>query len=167
MMLLDLQRDFRLWLASGSETAARRIPGAHEAGLAVYQNNYRAQLVGCLEASYPLLRARMGEVQGAGWECIGAFSGEALLGIGGYWIQHRFCYGRYLYVDHFIVDGGERGHGLGKRMWQEMERIARARGCERIVLDTFVTNAVAQRFWMDQGCKIVGFHFGKPLDAAA
>jgi hypothetical protein len=61
MMLLDLQRDFRLWLASGSETAAHRIPGAHDAGLAVYQNNYRAQLVGCLEASYPLLRARMGE----------------------------------------------------------------------------------------------------------
>jgi hypothetical protein len=61
MMLLDLQRDFRLWLASGSETAARRISGAHEAGLAVYQNNYRAQLVSCLEASYPLLRARMGD----------------------------------------------------------------------------------------------------------
>ena len=61
MTLLDLQRDFRRWLASGSETAARRIPGAHEAGLAVYQNNYRAQLVGCLEASYPLLRTRMGE----------------------------------------------------------------------------------------------------------
>jgi len=61
MTLLDLQRDFRLWLASGSETAARRLPGAHHAGLAVYQNNYRAQLVGCLEASYPLLRARMGD----------------------------------------------------------------------------------------------------------
>jgi hypothetical protein len=60
MKLVDLQRDFRLWLASGSEAAARRIPGAHDAGLAVYQNNYRAQLVNCLEASYPLLRARMG-----------------------------------------------------------------------------------------------------------
>jgi hypothetical protein len=61
MTLLDLQRDFRRWLAGGSETAARRIPGAHESGLAVYQNNYRAQLVGCLHASYPLLRARMGD----------------------------------------------------------------------------------------------------------
>jgi hypothetical protein len=61
MTLVDLQRDFRQWLVSGSEPAARRIPGAHGAGLEVYQNNYRAQLVGCLEASYPLLRARMGE----------------------------------------------------------------------------------------------------------
>jgi hypothetical protein len=61
MSLVDLQRDFRLWLVNASEQAAGRIPGAHSAGLAVYQNNYRAQLVGCLEASYPLLRARMGE----------------------------------------------------------------------------------------------------------
>jgi hypothetical protein len=61
MSLLDLQRDFRLWLERGSAPAARRLAGAHAAGLAVYQNNYRAQLVGCLEASYPLLRARMGE----------------------------------------------------------------------------------------------------------
>jgi hypothetical protein len=61
MSLVDLQRDFRLWLVRGSAPAAGRIPGAHAAGLAVYQNNYRAQLVGCLQASYPLLRARMGE----------------------------------------------------------------------------------------------------------
>jgi len=56
MMLRELQRDFRQWLVSASP-----LLGAHEAGLAVYQNNYRAQLVGCLQASYPLLRLRMGE----------------------------------------------------------------------------------------------------------
>lgn len=61
MTLADLQRDFRLWLVSGAEGAAARLAGATDAGLAVYQNNYRAQLVGCLEESYPQLRAHMGE----------------------------------------------------------------------------------------------------------
>ena len=61
MTLRDLQRDFRLWLVSGEPAAAARLPAAHSAGLAIYQNNYRAQLVGCLQASYPLLRQRMGE----------------------------------------------------------------------------------------------------------
>lgn len=60
-MLRDLQRDFRLWLVTGEAAAAARLPAAHSAGLTVYQNNYRAQLVGCLQASYPLLRDRMGE----------------------------------------------------------------------------------------------------------
>jgi hypothetical protein len=58
MMLVELQRDFHRWLAGTAEPSG--IPGAHDAGLAVYRNNYRAQLVGCLDASYPLLRERMG-----------------------------------------------------------------------------------------------------------
>ncbi len=135
--------------------------------------------LGHLRVLYPsiaedTLRKRLGAVQDGGWECIGAFAkgeGEgkcegAMLGMSGYWIQHRFCYGKYLYVDHFIVDASERGLGLGERMWQALERIASERGCERIVLDTFVTNSVAQRFWMNQGCRIVGLHFGKPLNPA-
>jgi hypothetical protein len=60
MSLADLQRDFNLWLVSGSESVGARLQGATTAGLFVYQNNYRAQLVGCLEASYPQLRTFMG-----------------------------------------------------------------------------------------------------------
>lgn len=60
MKLADLQRQFHLWLVSGSDSVAARLQGATPAGLSVYQNNYRAQLVGCLEASYPQLRTFMG-----------------------------------------------------------------------------------------------------------
>ncbi|MGT2490724.1 HvfC/BufC family peptide modification chaperone [Cupriavidus basilensis] len=40
-------------LADDGIPAARRIGPDAAAGLAVYQNNYRAQLVGCLETSFP------------------------------------------------------------------------------------------------------------------
>lgn len=60
MKLAELQQDFRLWLVSGEEQLGLRLPGAHAAGLAVYQNNYRAQLVGCLEVSYPHLHSFLG-----------------------------------------------------------------------------------------------------------
>ena len=59
MMLADLQRDFRAWLTGASSDAASRL--GTDAGLAVYQNNYRAQLVGCLEQAYPQLRRRIGD----------------------------------------------------------------------------------------------------------
>ncbi|CAN7678584.1 DNA-binding domain-containing protein [Pseudoduganella sp. LjRoot289] len=61
MMLADLQGDFRSWLTSASAGAASRLGGGSGAGLAVYRNNYRAQLVGCLGESYPRLRALVGE----------------------------------------------------------------------------------------------------------
>jgi hypothetical protein len=61
MTLAELQRDFRHWLVSASDDAASRLGADKSAGLAVYQNNYRAQLVGCLEQAFPQTRAWMGE----------------------------------------------------------------------------------------------------------
>ena len=61
MTLAELQRDFRTWLVSASDDAAARLGTDIMAGLSVYQNNYRAQLVGCLEESFPQVRAWLGD----------------------------------------------------------------------------------------------------------
>lgn len=53
MGLRALQDDFRTWLVSADEASAQRLPLADRRGLPVYQNNYRGQLMGCLEESYP------------------------------------------------------------------------------------------------------------------
>ncbi|KQV55495.1 MULTISPECIES: putative DNA-binding domain-containing protein [unclassified Duganella] len=57
MNLADLQGDFHAMLAASAPGIG--VPAGP--GRAVYQNNYRAQLVGCLEESYPQLRAFIGE----------------------------------------------------------------------------------------------------------
>lgn len=61
MSLLALQRDMRDWLLREDMVAADRIGAAAGPGLAVYQNNYRTQLVACLESSFPRTRAWIGE----------------------------------------------------------------------------------------------------------
>jgi hypothetical protein len=60
MKLAELQQDFRVWLVTGSAETAVGFGATAAAGLAVYQNNYRASLVGCLEVSYPQVRAFIG-----------------------------------------------------------------------------------------------------------
>ena len=60
MRLKELQEHFRSWLTSASDSAAERL-GKDRSGLHVYQNNYRAQLIGCLQQSYPQLRAWIGD----------------------------------------------------------------------------------------------------------
>jgi hypothetical protein len=59
MNLAEMQRDFQAWLVSASGDAASRL--GHGAGLNVYQNNYRVQLIDCLQASYPHVRSWLGE----------------------------------------------------------------------------------------------------------
>jgi hypothetical protein len=61
MKLADLQRDFRSWLVDASDDSARRLGDDAMPGLSVYQNNYRAQLIGCLEEAFPQVRTWMGE----------------------------------------------------------------------------------------------------------
>ena len=61
MSLLALQRDMRAWLACEDTSAADRLGAAAASGLRVYQNNYRAQLVACLEESFAQTRAWIGD----------------------------------------------------------------------------------------------------------
>jgi hypothetical protein len=61
MSLLALQQNFRTWLTSESAEVEARFEERARAGLGVYLNNYRAQLVACLSASFPVLRAWMGD----------------------------------------------------------------------------------------------------------
>ena len=60
MNLARLQHTFQAWLVGASDESAQLL-GNNAAGLAVYQNNYRAQLVGCLEGAFPNLRRWLGD----------------------------------------------------------------------------------------------------------
>jgi hypothetical protein len=61
MNLAAMQRDFRRWLTASDGAAAHRLAGTDRRGLDVYRNNYRVQLMACLEATYPHLRAFVGD----------------------------------------------------------------------------------------------------------
>lgn len=61
MNLLALQQSFGGWLRSGGAKTVGGLGQACEPGLRVYLNNYRAQLVSCLETSFPCTRAWIGE----------------------------------------------------------------------------------------------------------
>ncbi|UYY79459.1 DNA-binding domain-containing protein [Sphingomonas sp. R1] len=58
-MLAALQADFGRWLQSECPDAATRLGGGP--GLDVYLNNYRSQLIGALEGSFPQLQRWLGE----------------------------------------------------------------------------------------------------------
>ncbi|WP_186144001.1 DNA-binding domain-containing protein [Burkholderia gladioli] len=58
--LAELQRDFRDWLTDTTDTVARP-DSVQPAGWLIYRNNYRAQLVGCLENAFVQVRTWLGD----------------------------------------------------------------------------------------------------------
>lgn len=61
MSLLALQQDVRAWLHLGDMPSAVRFPLETHAGLAVYQNNFRGQIIACLDESFAVTRAWLGD----------------------------------------------------------------------------------------------------------
>jgi hypothetical protein len=61
MTLAELQHDFRHWLVASSGALETSLDAQAKAGLHIYQNNYRTQLVNCLQVSFPQLRTWLGE----------------------------------------------------------------------------------------------------------
>lgn len=60
MSLMQTQSDFRHWLEHKDTAAGWRLGLADGRGLAVYLDNYRGQLMGCLEDSFPKTLAWIG-----------------------------------------------------------------------------------------------------------
>jgi len=84
--------------------------------------------------------------------------------LAGYRYQENLIYGRFLYVDDLVVDATRRGGRWGARLLQALDGMAREAGCARLVLDTGLANALAQRFYFRQGLLSQGLHFSKNLD---
>lgn len=61
MSLLAVQRDFQAWLTGGSADIRAGFGERASAGLAVYLNNYRSQLLTCLATTFPTVRAWVGD----------------------------------------------------------------------------------------------------------
>ncbi|MBU2019829.1 MAG: GNAT family N-acetyltransferase [Bacteroidetes bacterium] len=95
---------------------------------------------------------------------VGVFEGEDCVGISGYWLHTKVWIGRILELDNVIIKKEYRGKGAGKLIQDYLENKAKENNCRVMVLDAFVTNFAAHKFYMNAGYVAKGYHFVKPLD---
>lgn len=129
---------------------------------------------GDVAACFPLMRqlrphlvdeaafvAQIMRQQAQGYRLLG--TGESPVGLAGYRAMENTIYGKFVYVDDLVVAETERRGGLGAKLLDAVEAEARKLGCARLVLDTGLANAFAQRFYFRWGMLAGGMHFGKAL----
>ena len=101
------------------------------------------------------------------FKMIAAFNGEKIVGVAGYWISLMLYCGRYAQVSNFTVDENSRGLGIGKKILDEIEKIAKKEKCEKVVLDSYVENKKSHPLFFREGFYIRGFHFMKEIDTVS
>jgi len=97
------------------------------------------------------------------FKMIGAFVGDKIVGVAGYWVLCMLYCGRYIQVSSFIVDENQRGLGIGKLILREIEKIGRELECEKVILDSFTENKKSHALYYREDFYIRGFHFMKDL----
>ena len=121
-----------------------------------------------LQLMYPEMqkneyKRKLNEMLKNDYNQIAAFEGNVCVGIAGYWINTRLYCDKYIDIDNVVVRTEFRSKGVGKEMMDWLESFAKKEKCKYSILDAYVENRKAQKFYFREGYIIRGFHFLKPL----
>ena len=98
---------------------------------------------------------------------VAAFEEDECVAICGFWIGNKLWIGKYLELDNIVVRASHRSQGVGKLMFDFLERKAVEQQCKMLSLDSYTSNFKAHKFFYNEGYAPKGFHFVKLLDKDA
>lgn len=101
------------------------------------------------------------------YRILAAWEDGKVVALAGYRFQENLVYGKFLYVDDLVSAEHARGKHWGERLLKALDAVAAEAGCVRLVLDTGMANALAQRFYFRQGLLTGSMRFGKAIGGAA
>ncbi len=99
---------------------------------------------------------------GGGRMCVAA-EGEQVVGVAVHRISENTADGVRMYVDDLVTDEAVRSRGVGHALMEHVQSIARAAGCESLILDSGTHRQQAHKFYFREGMVITSFNFKKPL----
>jgi GNAT superfamily N-acetyltransferase len=109
------------------------------------------------------IRNRLAEMIETGYECVGVFDEETLVGICGIWTLTKIYVGRHIEPDNVIISTEYRSRQLGQQLMEWVESYARSKGCVASELNCYVSNEAGNKFWQQQDYKVLGLHYQKKL----
>ena len=113
------------------------------------------------QLSEDVLKERLNEMFDRGFICLGVFDAEKLIGVSGLWILNKIYVGRHIELDDVVILPEYRSKGIGKQMMQWIYQFAKDQGCVASELNCYVTNSAGQKFWANEGYRVIGFHYQK------
>jgi ribosomal protein S18 acetylase RimI-like enzyme len=111
--------------------------------------------------------ARVARQRQQGYRILAAWQDDVVVALAGYRLQENLVYGSFLYVDDLVAGEATRSQRWGARLLDRLTQVAQHAGCIKLVLDTGLSNALAQRFYFRQGLLPGAMRFGKMLGGSA
>jgi len=103
------------------------------------------------------------EMLSKGYGQVAVFDGNKCIGISGYWINAKLYSGKYLEMDNVVIDENYRSKGIGKLLCDWCLNKAKANNCQTVMLDAYLENEKAHKFYEREGFIKRGYHFLKSV----
>lgn len=97
------------------------------------------------------------------YHILAVWDGDEVVALAGYRYQENTVYGRFLYVDDLVTAQQHRSRRWGALLLSKLTVFAEQAQCKRLVLDTGLSNGLAQRFYFREGLLPGALRFGKDL----
>lgn len=115
--------------------------------------------------AYALLQERLADILAmGGYECIGAYEDDVLVGIFGVWVLNKLYAGKHVEPDNVFIKKEHRSKGVGQLMIDFLFQYAKDIGCEGTEVNCYVTNEKGRKFWERQGYEPLAVHFFKKFE---
>ncbi|MDM5271783.1 GNAT family N-acetyltransferase [Sulfurovum sp. zt1-1] len=108
-----------------------------------------------------VLKERLDEMISQGYQCIGIFDDDELIGISGIWIVTKYYIGRLIEPDNVIISPEYQNKNIGHMLMEWIDDYAKTNGCVASEVNCFVHNERAHRFWEKEGYRVIAKHFQK------
>ena len=93
-----------------------------------------------------------------------AIQNDFIVGVCGFWINTKIYSGKYIELDNVVVNDKYRNQNFGEQMCLKVLEIAEKEACKVAMLDAYLENEAAHRFYERLVYRKKGFHFVKKLN---
>ncbi len=102
---------------------------------------------------------RLDDMINNGYECVGIYSENILIGICGIWTHYKYYVGKHIEPDNVYIKAEYQNLGAGKLLVNWLVDLAKARGCEAIELNCYQGNKRGNEFWLKNNFKKIASHY--------
>jgi GNAT superfamily N-acetyltransferase len=111
--------------------------------------------------SAEILKSRLKEMLDTGYQCVGIYENNELIGVSGLWILYKYYVGKHIEPDNVILTPEYQGQGIGRQLMAWIYAYGQSIGCVASELNCYVTNKAGQKFWESEGYEPIGIHYQK------
>ncbi|MDP2060035.1 MAG: GNAT family N-acetyltransferase [Flavobacteriaceae bacterium] len=111
--------------------------------------------------SLDILKKRLENMLGNGYQCLGVYDNNKIIGICGIWVLEKFYVGKHIEPDNVFILPEYRSSGVGKGMLNWIFNYAREIGCDASEVNCYLKNERGFQFWKNQGYDAIGYHMQK------